>query len=201
MTASGMLKTVQVKYPCMKECLMAKRIFLAFLSLAILSVAVQAASAAPVTTTATVASTPAPLEKSNRGLKKYGLYLGFIGDPFPTLWGMNLAFNGTEFVRATVGYGQIAMIKTFGFGAKFMVPKRNLSPVVGINWAKVTVKIDDSDTSDDEVDGFSASGDHVYINAGIDWTSKGGLNLGGGYNFSLKADVGGIPYINIGAFF
>lgn len=170
--------------------------------LALASVVSAAPAAAPAAGTAVAAApaaTPAP--GSNRATKKYGMYMGFIGDPFPTIWGLNAAFNGTDFMRATAGYGQIASIKTFGFGAKFMVPKRNLSPVVGINWAKVTVKIDDLDEDDDDVEGFEDSGDHFYINAGIDWTSKGGLNLGGGYNFSLKADVGGIPYINVGAFF
>lgn len=144
---------------------------------------------------------------SSRMNKRYGLYLGLLGDPFPTILGLNGAVHATDFLRATAGWGRITggengaiTIDTIGFGVKFLVPGNNLSPVVGLNWAKVSFK-SDLDPNDEDVQGFRASDDHFYVNAGVDWTAKGGFYLGGGVNISLREGVPIIPYLNIGAFF
>lgn len=145
---------------------------------------------------------------SSRMNKRYGLYLGLLGDPFPTLLGLNAAVNATDFLRATAGWGRITggsendrvTIDTIGFGVKLLVPGNNLSPVVGLNWAKVSFE-GDLDPSDEDVQGFRASDDHFYVNAGLDWTARGGFYLAGGLNISLRGGVPLIPYLNLGAFF
>ena len=68
-----------------------------------------------------------------------GAYLALWGDPFPALWGANIAYNVYDFVRLTAGVGTDSTTHvtatTFGMGAKLFVPNWALSPVVGLNWS------------------------------------------------------------------
>ena len=87
-----------------------------------------------------------PAHASNRLSHRFGVSLGILGDPFPTLLGYNASINLARWLRATAGYGQIsgtttggeAKITTIGGGLRLFVPSWNFSPVVGASWAKVT---------------------------------------------------------------
>jgi len=146
--------------------------------------------------------------QSNRMKNRIGLHLGLLGDPFPTLIGFNADYNVMDWMRATAGYGSIKAdvtggsltATTFGVGARFFVPDWNFTPVGGISWATVSVKVEGTGVLGD-VGGFSGSGSHLYGTVGFDWQTGMGFSLGAGYNFSLKSGVGGLPYINLGWFF
>jgi len=148
------------------------------------------------------------LSQSNRMKNQIGFHIGLLGDPFPTLVGFNANYNAMDWVRVTAGYGSISAdvtggtlkATTFGFGARFFVPDWNFTPVGGISWATVSVTVSGTGVIGD-VGGFSGSGSHLYATIGFDWQTGMGFSFGGGYNVSLKSDVGGLPYINLGWYF
>ncbi len=137
--------------------------------------------------------------------KRAGAFLGVLGDPFPTLVGVNLAYNVFDFLRATAGLGQVsasvgnssASATTVGAGARFLVPGWSLSPVAGLSLAYVGYSSTGGALS---VGGFDSGGLHAYASLGIDWQTASGFNVGAGYNLSTKAGVGGMPYLNLGWF-
>jgi hypothetical protein len=150
--------------------------------------------------------------QSNRSEKKFGAHLGLLGDPFPTLLGINLDYNALDFLRVTAGYGSITVsgsgtgtsgeltATTIGAGVRLMVPDRNFTPVAGLSWATVSVEATGTSVTG-TVGGFGASASHLYATIGFDWQTSSGFNIGAGYNLSLKSGVGGLPYVNIGWYF
>jgi hypothetical protein len=143
--------------------------------------------------------------QSSRMHKRVGAYLGVLGDPFPTLVGVNLAYNVFDFLRATAGLGQVsasvgnasASATTVGAGARFLVPGWSLSPVAGLSVAYVGYSSSGGGVS---VGGFNSGGLHAYASLGVDWQTVSGFNLGAGVNVSTKAGVGVLPYLNLGWF-
>ncbi len=141
---------------------------------------------------------------SNRMKHRSGAYVGLLGDPFPTVIGVNLAYNVADFMRATAGFGKVSAsigtsttsATTIGAGARFMVPGWDISPTAGLSFAYVAVSSDGGGSV--SVQNFTDSGAHLYGTLGVDWQTEGGFNLGLGYNFSFKSGVGGMPYVNLG---
>lgn len=147
--------------------------------------------------------------QSNRAEKKVGLSVSYFGDPFPSKFGGNLAYNVTDFVRITGGYGQGMAAtsgtskleaKTYGFVARFFLPNRSITPVVGLGWAHVNLTLTGM-PGKMKVAGLTATGNHLYVTFGLDWQAGNGLNLRLGYSYSLRTGVGKSPCINIGWFF
>lgn len=142
-------------------------------------------------------------EVSNRVKNSLGAYLG-IGEPSPTLIGLNVAYNVTDFLRVGAGYGSLkfqmgsveASASTFGFGVRGMMPGWNLTPTVGLHFAHVSY------TGDRilDVGGFTESGSHLYGSIGADWQTEGGFNLNAGYRYSFKSGIGGGAYLGAGWF-
>lgn len=151
---------------------------------------------------------PTAYGQSNRMQHKFGIHLGLLGDPFPTLLGINADYNLTDWSRVTAGYGSVSAdvtggkltATTFGAGVRAMVPNWNVTPVVGLSFASVSVSATGTTVTGD-VGGFSASASHLYATFGLDYQAGIGFNVGLGYNVSLKSGVGGLPYINLGWFF
>jgi hypothetical protein len=147
----------------------------------------------------------AKLEPSHRMQKRAGAYLGILGDPFPTLIGVNLGYNVFDFLRATAGIGQVsastgastASATTLGAGARFLVPGWSLSPSAGLSVAYLAYASDGLGIS---LGNYGAGGLHAYASFGVDWQTEGGFNLGLGYNVSFRSGFGGMPYINLGWF-
>lgn len=146
---------------------------------------------------------------SDRMSKRAGAYLGILGDPFPTLLGVNVGYNAFDFLRLHAGIGRVsasagigdsslsASATTLGVGARALVPGWSLSPTVGLAAAMVVYS---SSGASIKVNGFEASGAHVYASLGVDWQTPGGFNLGLGYNLSIRSGIGGLPYLNFGWF-
>lgn len=150
-------------------------------------------------TTAFAAQTTVDTVESARTSKKLGMYLG-IGDPCPTVLGINLAYNVTDFLKASVGYGSISVLgasaKTLGAGIRGLVPGWNVSPTVGLHWAHVSY----DGPGIIEVGGFKESSSHIYTTLGVDWQTGAGFNLNGGYHYSFKSGIGGGIYLGAGWF-
>ncbi len=156
-----------------------------------------------------------PMAKADsRGDDELGLYGDVVGDPFPGLWGVNLAYNITDFLRLNAGYGSFPSTSltvgtatgtlsasSIGGGAKFFVPGWNLSPTVGINYTNLSVGMSGVSVSGLSVGGLSASGSVFYATFGLDWQTSYGLDIGAGYNFMFSPTTGGLPYLNLGWFF
>lgn len=148
---------------------------------------------------------------SNRTDHRFGIHVGLIGDPFPTLIGANLNYNILDWFRVTAGYGTITATRgsstlsatTIGFGGRFFIPGWSFSPVAGFSWANVSMTLTGPQVAGLDVGGFTVgtASSHTYISMGIDWQTGLGLNLGAGYNLSMLDGVGGLPYVNIGWYF
>jgi hypothetical protein len=127
-----------------------------------------------------------------------GAYATLRGDPFPALLGINAAYNVNDFLRMFVGVGTDKsdnyQATTFGVGAKLMVPKWALTPVVGLGWSA------DSSNGPYTRHNVNYGTNRLYGSIGLDWTTALGLNLGGGYNMGLTAGGGGTGYISAGFF-
>lgn len=160
-------------------------------------------------TTAGVSS----METSARTRNRLGSYLA-IGEPSPTLIGINLAYNITDFLRASVGYGSLTVTSgisidgsgtvttseskasTFGLGVRGFVPGWSISPTVGLHYGHVSY----SGNPGLSVGGFNESGGHVYASLGVDWQAEGGFNAGLGFKQSFRSGIGSGVHLNLGWF-
>jgi hypothetical protein len=153
---------------------------------------------------AEVSQTMSMAGTSNRLSKKVGITTGF-GSPFPSLLGLNLNYHVTDYMKATAGYGEIsvsssdetAKVSTIGAGADFFIPGWSLSPTAGVHVSKVDVsKTAGADLS---IQGIDESATIAYAQAGLDWQSSGGFNIGlGAVAGSGKASG---SYMNLGWYF
>jgi hypothetical protein len=149
--------------------------------------------------------------ESNRMKNRAGAYLGLLGDPYPTLVGVNLAYNVFDFMRVSAGFGKISASASFGSTevsssattiggtVRFMVPNWSLTPTAGLGFSHVSISDDAGVTV--SVKNFTESASHLYGNFGFDWQSSGGFNVGAGYNYSFKSGIGGAVYVNLGWYF
>lgn len=151
-------------------------------------------------------------QTSARVKNKLGSYLA-INEPSPTIIGVNLAYNPTDFLRISAGYGKIsvttgisisaggnleateASASTFGLGVRGFVPGWDLSPTVGLHYGLITYS-----GTGLEVGGFTESGGHMYVTMGADWQTDMGLNVSLGYKHSFKSGIGGGFYLGAGWF-
>jgi hypothetical protein len=144
---------------------------------------------------------------------RLGLYIGY-DDPAPATVGINAAYNITDFLRASIGWGKETVTtgisldqngvstteateNTIGIAAKAMMPGWNLTPTLGLGWAHVAL----SGAGNNLADGFSGDGgSHVYFTGGADYQAKSGLNAAAGVRTSLKSGVGTSVYVTAGWF-
>jgi len=113
---------------------------------------------------------------SARSERKLGVSLG-LGDPSPAVLGINVHYNVADFLRASLGYGNMTMttglslsgsglatsessMTTIGGGLRAMMPGWSLTPTAGLHFAMVNV-------SGGAINGFSGSGSHVYGSLGV----------------------------------
>jgi hypothetical protein len=150
------------------------------------------------------------ISADNRISRRLGAYLGILGDPHPTVVGVNVAYNLTEYLRASVGFGKVSTstavvgsgfslttedqsMTTIGAAAKFLMPNWNLSPAVTVGYSHISL-----------ADGMVFSdykSSNVYLGLGADWQAESGFNLGAGLNLSMNSGAPTAPYINVGMFF
>ena len=135
----------------------------------------------------------------SREEKKLGMYVSILGDPFPSIYSVNGAYNINDHFRANLGVGMKFVIAayggyTFGGGIKyFFLPNSNFSPVAGVNLTTIITENPRSGSRSADLMGST--------NLGIDWQLASGLDLGAGANLAESSGLVVIPYINLGWFF
>ncbi len=179
-----------------------------------------------LTTQEDYSSTPASSNGDNRMDKRFGLYLSLSNDPVISTYGISAAFNATNYLRLTGSFGFLndtgvatatsnGVVTTstytpesataFGFGMKFLVPRWEFSPVVGLNFSETFLKIAPEIVYFNLPNGPGGSNDNlflIYANVGFDYQAKDGLDLGFGFNIPLNNITGNvIPGLNVGKFF
>ncbi|MGE3975491.1 MAG: hypothetical protein AB7F59_13280 [Bdellovibrionales bacterium] len=149
---------------------------------------------------------------SNREAKKVGVGLS-VGNPFPSLIGLNASYNMNDFLRARVGYGEIeattgissngntlvsktTKVTTYGAGATAFVPGMSFSPIAGLAVSHVAFEGD----GELEIQGVKKSGTLFYGSVGVDWLASSGFNAGLGYHIGIS-QAGGSMYADLGWFF
>lgn len=140
---------------------------------------------------------------STRMSKRLGGTLSLMGDPYPSIFGMNVHYNLIDMARVSVGYGNISMgsafgggsLTTIGAGITGFVPGWSLSPTFGFHISSL------SGSGDLEVQGVKGSGLLPYASLGMDWQTRGGFNLNTGYNIPFGNRGSGAFYAALGWYF
>jgi hypothetical protein len=120
--------------------------------------------------------------EGSRAQHKFGFYGTVLNDPYPSLWGVNLGYNLTEFMRFTVGYGTLAVgtasVTSYNAGMKFFIPGWSFSPFAGANYNVI------SSTGSLAFNGINMTYtpgtnlNTITASAGLEWQSEGGFILG-----------------------
>jgi hypothetical protein len=182
-------------------------------ALAISTMTVVCVTSAQAEETSKDVSSVSTHQESKAPAKKYGVYAS-IGNPYPTLLGVNAAYNINSNLRATVGYGEVeatssltfddngfheekVTAKTYAAGAEYLFLNSPVHGIVGLRAGYFDV----SGKGKIEIDGFKKSTGYVYSNAGIDWIGESGYQVGAGMNVSLVGASGAGFYLNSGYFF
>lgn len=149
---------------------------------------------------------------SPRAGKHLGIYASLLGDPVPSIFGINVAYQFAERYRLHAGLGTAFLVSNWGAGFDYVVlPENRFSPVVGLAYSRVNFG-----TLEDALDGiFGIKGDGTSIEIGTgalrlgaEWQDAGGFNVSGGLNVGVF-DVGEamdpeffvLPYFQLGWFF
>lgn len=142
--------------------------------------------------------------------KTYGLFVA-IGNPYPTILGVNAAYNFNKDLRASIGYGEVEVTssieftdsgfsektikaQTYAAGVQYMFLPTAVRGAVGVHAGYFSVSGD----GEIEIGGFDKSTGYAYSNLGIDWTTKSGFNLGTGINVAFLGATGAGFYLNTG---
>ena len=131
---------------------------------------------------------------SNRMKFPFGIGLSFLGEPAPSLIGVNLSYNATDFSRVSVGVGGIwdgegRGDPTFGGSIRLFLPEYSFSPFAGMGLSY-----------------FNGiwNGAHVTsletLSFGLDWQTPTGVDLAVGYNKCFGIDFSA-PMFNVSLFF
>lgn len=145
--------------------------------------------------------------------KNIGVYAG-LGNPFPSLIGLNAAYNVNENLRAVIGYGEIEVTTSIGFngtsftssttkattyaaGADYLFTDWAVRPIVGARAGYFDIAGD----GEFSVQGFDESMFLAYANAGMDYLGSSGFYFGAGMNASFVGKTASSFYANLGYFF
>lgn len=145
--------------------------------------------------------------------KQIGTYVGF-GTPFPSLLGVNAAYNFSNNLRGVLGYGEIEVTTsltfngpdlvsqstkatTYAVGADYLFTDWAIRPIAGVRAGYFNIKGD----GDFSVQGFDKSTFLSYVSAGFDYVGSGGYYFGIGLNQSFIGKSASSTYANMGYFF
>jgi len=142
----------------------------------------------------------------NRMNQRWGIYGSVIGDPLVAIPGINLAYNASDYLRLTGGFGifptAYGLITSAVVGVKFLAPHLEFSPVAGLNLSGIFL-------SGITYEGLPYDSYHLvsdpeplgYANFGFDYQAKDGFDLGAGVDIPFVSPTAPIPGLNMGKFF
>lgn len=146
-------------------------------------------------------------EAGSRSAHKFGISVGLLSEPIPSVWGISAGYNFADWVRGRVGVGFIngtvgtALVDatTMAGEAMFSIPDWSFSPVAMVGYTNVSMTV--TGTGDlSALGGLTQSGGAVYAGAGFDWQTSGGFNLG--FNAKMLLSYGNVlPGIYLGWYF
>lgn len=143
-----------------------------------------------------------PTESSMRMQKRFGVDTSLVGDPFPTLLGINANYNAWDFLRLKAGAGLTSNMddvagNTFAVGARFLVPSWDFTPFTGISLAFIQL-----DGHFREAAFGFPSGDtlYLYVPVGLEWQTKFGLHVASSVSMALSPWVA-LPTLSLGWYF
>jgi len=142
-------------------------------------------------------------QASSRLVHRFGAYGSFVGDPVPSILGVNLGYNLGDIARIHAGVGSLAagVINgmSYGGGAKFFVPGWNFSPFAGAQYTFLQL---DSVLGISLPGGVNSSAGVLSVGGGVDWQTGFGLNLSAGAYLPV-ATTGAqlVPQVSLGWFF
>ena len=151
--------------------------------------------------------------KSEDAVKTWGTYVAF-GTPYPSLVGINAAFNMDEHMRASIGYGEIEVTssltftangveeqkikaQTYSAGMDYLFLDTWAHPVLGAHAGYFSV----TGNGEFEIQGIKKSTGLLYGTVGVDHTAANGFNIGTGFNVAVLGGHGLNYYVNLGYFF
>jgi hypothetical protein len=130
----------------------------------------------------------APSMASSRATKKFGLAVGLVTEPFPSLLGFTASYNLIKYLRLNVGYGTVSDttngidVTTLEFSAKIFPLDWNFAPFASLGYSNVSGSVGVASST------IKATGGAFVYGFGIDWQTNLGFNLGFDYKI---ASVGG----------
>ena len=146
-------------------------------------------------------------------VRHYGVYVG-LGNPYPTLLGINAAYNLDKNIRFSAGYGQIEVTSgisvngssvseskttasTYGVGGEYLFSDWTVRPLIGLHAGYLSVSGD----GDISLNSMKKNSAFVYSNAGFDFMAQSGFEVGAGVQVALAGGSGAGVYVNSGYFF
>ena len=142
-----------------------------------------------------------------------GTYLG-LGNPMPSLIGLNLAYNLNPNWRGVIGYGEVEVTTslswngnsfvsettkatTYATGVDYLFTDWTFRPILGARLGYFKIEGD----GEFSVQGFDESTFLAYGSAGFDYLSQSGFYFGTGMNLVAVGGSGSSFYANLGYFF
>lgn len=157
--------------------------------------------------TAGGAASPADAETS-RTSHRFGVLLGVMTHPVPSIIGFNAAYNFLDWLRIQGGVGFISLSSpvlnisttTVTGEAQFLVPGWSFSPVGLIGLGAITGTIEGS--LENETAGLTDTAGYVFIGGGLDWQTWLGFALQLHFKFVMSpTGSAGLPGVALGWFF
>ena len=138
---------------------------------------------------------------SNRSVHKFGVDVGILSEPFPSLMGLNASYNIIDYLRVTAGYGSVSgtgwSFTTLAGDVKLFPLDWNFAPFGVIGYTNVTFK-----GAGSGLGSVTASGNALYYGLGFDWQTARGFNLGFEYKMTtIASNSVGLPGFYVGWFF
>lgn len=163
-----------------------------------------------------------PSHAQSREKHRFGLGMGILSDPAPSLVAYQAKFNLTKWLQIFAGYGSIkatavsldtttsstgsGAVTTYGAGGKvFLLSGWNFSPYVGGGYSMVKSNGTFS-LNGKAISSASSNFSVIYGSVGLDHQANIGFNIGAGvqYFFSptdLKDVIKYLPHVYFGWFF
>lgn len=139
-------------------------------------------------------------------LSNFGFFVTAL-KPAPGGLGFEVAYQYTDDIRITVGFGSIVWWSTVGVGAQYQFSSHGFSPYIGAHITHsnfIDLNSDDSSLlwdTDDVTDGDDGLGGSIDI--GIDWETGPGFTVGIGGSLLINSFIDNkvLPHAYIGWMF